>query len=145
MRLEACDQWECARQLSEGWELGMLVWQQWELEYYVMMSSYELPLRPIVKCEFDMHSQCPHLFGTKLTSGYCQMGSSSPQSFVTDEVVLWESPQTTLHIIKYCSSRTRAHLAVSTGQVLFQTSEEHHNYCKSISHFTVDLYGSPYD
>ena len=44
---------------------------------------------------------------------------------------------------KYHSRRSRAHLAVSTERVLFQTNTG--CLCKSISPFTMGLYGSPYD
>ena len=41
------------------------------------------------------------------------------------------------------SGRSRAHLTVSTERVLFQTNKS--CLCKSISPFTMGLYGSPYD
>ena len=41
------------------------------------------------------------------------------------------------------SCRSRAHLSVSTEQVSSQTNES--CLCKSISPFTMGLYGSPYD
>ena len=55
----------------------------------------------------------------------------------------WESPWEIFRAIKCHSCRSRAHLAVSTEQVSFQTNES--CLCKSISPFTMGLYGSPYD
>ena len=81
------------------------------------------------------------------SSGCCQVSSRSTTIAVPYTLSIWvfpwKSTRKTLRIIKWHSGRSRGHLTVFTEWVLLQTNES--CLCKSISSFTMGLYGSLYD
>ena len=86
--------------------------------------------------------------GWNSLSGYCQVTSTSTTMVFYDMRSMWVFPwniskENASHNLKHHSDWFRAHLAVSTERVLFQKNKG--CLCKSISPFTMGLYGSLQD